>query len=185
MATLRIKLVPLPFGTITSLTAVEPSGTQLAAGYVLSQQRLFRFWAESLNRWLSEEVQLREAGEPLALWSEGVASRLGFRDGRVLSLPARVPLAGALPGPQPEVRAFASACGQAYALSAEGGLYRLARRGEEPQGAWEPVPLAGVAGAPAWPGSTQGVLLLGEGDGVLVATRDGGLLRVEEPLCPR
>lgn len=115
----------------------NPDAGEVAAGYALGGQRVFRLQAFSDIRWKSSELEL-PAGEPLAIWSAGSVGRVGFKSGVVLSLPSRVPLVSALPEP---VTGFGSACGVGYALSGE-KLYRLESATDgELSGHWVELPI--------------------------------------------
>ncbi|MFL5319257.1 MAG: hypothetical protein ACJ790_06335, partial [Myxococcaceae bacterium] len=69
-----VKLVPLPFGKIGSLTSVEvgADGGVLQAGYALVQERVFSYRADTDVRWRADELTLpADATRPIAVWSQG------------------------------------------------------------------------------------------------------------------
>ncbi|MHB8872255.1 MAG: hypothetical protein ACYC8T_01080 [Myxococcaceae bacterium] len=138
---LDAKLVPSPRIRIDDLAALapDPDGGELLGGYVLAQQRLFRFSAANETRWRADEVTL-PAGDPMSLWADGRAGRVGYRDGRVYSLPSRVLIAPPLALPGGLGVQFGTACARVYAAAPD-GLYRLDKTPDAGVGAWKPVKL--------------------------------------------
>ncbi|MHB8873478.1 MAG: hypothetical protein ACYC8T_07295 [Myxococcaceae bacterium] len=185
---LEWKAVPSPGATIRSLVVYSPraadGGTPLFEGYLLAQDRLFALAAQTQRRWQATELGLPD-GDPAKLWADGHRGRLGFRDGTVLSLPARVPIAPALP--DREAVDFAQVCGQGYALS-PGGLYRLDSAADGgPVGAWAKVDLGALISGGRDGGDfgfAGGRLHALEND-LFLFSRFGGAARLKGPaVCP-
>lgn len=119
-------------------------------------------------------------GEPTAVWADGRAGRVGYRDGRVYSLPSRVLIAPALKLPGAQGAQFGNACARVYALTND-ALYRLENGGDGGVGAWAKVALdlaapgareTGMDGALLYPTeralyffSSKGVTVKLEGEG--------------------
>ncbi len=184
------RLVPLPGAPIRALVAApaRPATDGGTApwfeGYLLAQDRLFALTGETDRHWSADELPVPD-GEPVALWLDGPRGRLGLRDGRVLSLPLRVPLAPLLPGK--EAADFAQVCGQGYALSAE-GLFRLDADAQGgPVGRWTRVELSGLIPGGADGGDLgldRGRLLTLDNE-LYVFSRFGGAARLAGPAnCP-
>lgn len=141
---LDVRLSPQPNIPIRSLVALpDPGpGTRLE-GYVLTNGGLFSFRSVNVHQWTSSRVDI-----PQHEWSELLVidrrARLFYANGEVLSLPGRVRLVPAVEG-APMVD-FARACGQTFALSGDGTLYRL-RIGIDGYGEWSPQQANGLHAA--------------------------------------
>lgn len=180
---LDVRLVPLSRGTIQSF-AVRPGDPvadggvpALLDGYILAQERLFHFTAESESRWIHEEIPLSRGGEPRKVWLDGKRGRLGHAFGRIDSLPSGLPISRML-GP---VEDYAQVCGQAFALTRT-GLHRLEVQGSDPLGIWMPDD-ALTAAVPG--GRTFGFTgrLQPTPDALLLLTGSGSVARARSPGC--
>lgn len=188
---LQVRVVPNARAAIASFDfdVADPAAGVLLDGYAIAQARLFHVTAETVLRWLSEEVPLNIRGEPRSVWLDQGRGRVGFGDGRVFSLPSRVLVAPQLPEIAPLVSDFGFACGHAFALGRR-GLYRLDTSGGGLLGAWTWVDLdAVVAGAAADPGWEGGALHAVEEPGersLYVATSHGNVVRIsfDPATCP-
>lgn len=182
---LALKFSPRPFSPIRSLTALLPTqqadgGGSYVSGYALTETGLFFFAASSEQRWRAQEVII-SGDEPLEVWADRAAGRIGFADGTVVSLPSRVLLANGLPNGERALD-FAQLCGQPFAISGS-ALYRL---GGADGGAadWElealPISLSGttplVSEVPA-------AKLWSDRDELYVSTRFGEVVRIR-PVSP-
>lgn len=196
-ARLNARLVPQPRGDITSITFTTPrAGGPLLQGYVIAQERVFQVEVHSEQQWLGAPVHL-PPGIASAVWSDGERGRVGYRDGRVYSLPAGVQIGA--PFADRDALDYAQLCGHGYALTRD-TLFRLAPGpGGGVIGEWAPVPLS-VPGMP--PGAlifygwheTFGPfedlpdfpppdrLVEGEGE-LLLFTEAGAMIRLTDPEC--
>lgn len=106
------------------------------AGYALVANHVYQFDSAGDTRWSHEEIPLPE-GNAVELWEESGVARVGFDDGRVVSLPSRVALSNPLSSP---VREYGTACGRAFALTAQ-GLFSLQPPADDGLfvGSWSPV----------------------------------------------
>lgn len=138
------ELTPQPGATIRSLTVdrsdVENGGTNnprtgeggpLTSGYLIAGRSLYQFRLDSQpRRWSLKEISIG-SGEPVEVWMKtrtDKLGRIGFRDGRVLSLPSGFPLVKPLQ-PASRVIDFANLNGVPVVL-AENGLYVAAPSAE-------------------------------------------------------
>jgi hypothetical protein len=185
-ALLDIKVVPLPRTRISSMTAVLPVtgvGTELISGYILVQQRLFRFQAETQIRWNFNEVAL-PPGEPVAVWADGSFGRVGYRDGTVYSLPSRVQIGAALTQSASSVQEYADLCGHAFALSSQ-GLFRLSTNPNGGVvGSWQKVDLSGALPPLSFRQGFAGARLFNQGGELLLFTAEGVGVSVKDSSCP-
>ncbi|MGQ0505132.1 MAG: hypothetical protein ACT4TC_07395, partial [Myxococcaceae bacterium] len=123
----------LSFATFPTTSLESSDG--LLAGYVLSESGLTSFQASSPQRWRSEAMTLPD-GTWQEVWAEGRAGRVGYADGRVISVPSRVQIAPAIPGGR--AFDFVQLCGATFALSPQ-GLFQLRAPTEGPIGSWSAV----------------------------------------------
>ncbi len=128
----------LGFSTFPASSLRSDDG--LIAGYILSESGLASFKAVSMQRWRSEPLALPD-GTWLRTWTQGRAGRVGYSDGRVISLPSRVEIAPSVPGGR--AFDFAQVCGHTFALTSS-GLVQLVSSAAGPVGMWIPL-----TGAPA------------------------------------
>lgn len=188
---LQVRVVPNARAAIASfdLGVASADAGVLLDGYAIAQARLFHITAETVLRWLSDEVPINVRGEPRSVWLDQGRGRVGFGDGRVFSLPSRVLVAPQLPEIAPEVSDFGFVCGHAFALGRR-ALYRLDTSGGGLLGNWVKVDLdAVVAGAAADPGWEGGALHAVEEPGersLSVATAHGNVARIsfDPATCP-
>jgi hypothetical protein len=149
----------------------------LLEGYVLAQERLFRFTAESESRWIHQEILLGRGGEPRAVWLDGQRGRLGHAFGRIDSLPSGLPISRVL-GP---VEDYAQVCGQAFALTRT-GVHRLEVQGADPIGIWvRDEPLSALV--PEGPAFGFTGRLQTTADALWVLTDHGSVARARSPGC--
>jgi hypothetical protein len=135
LPTLTTRLAPTPRVPLRDVALLPaPTPPLLLEGYALSDAAVTYFRAPSAQRWEERRMEM-PAGDWLALWTLGGRAWVGYRDGRVFSLPARLQVAPALEGGA-VVHAFAPLCGRLYAATTR-GLLRLAPGGA---GAWAPEP---------------------------------------------
>lgn len=157
-----------PVQSLVTLAAPAGAEPRYAEGYVLQASRVFRFRAPNFNVWRTEEIELEDDGEPLAVFADGVRGRVAMKSGRVYSLPTRFALANELPAsaqPATQLHAF---CGHVVAV-AKDGVYRLAP-GAAPIADWERLPL------PA--GDYDGARVYGSAEALRVYTSFGDAYRV-------
>lgn len=174
---LLVRTVPAVAGRFQSVAMVATpglAGTDHAVGYALVSSRLFRIRARSSSSWLSEELPLPE-GEPIAVWADGANGRVGYADGRVFSAASRLQLA--LPTPT-AVRAFASICGEGFALTADALLRLIPGADGGPLGTWVPVDLTNARLPPL-----AGARIYGSNRDLLVTTPGGVVGRLAVPAC--
>jgi len=144
-ATLTVKLVPIPKSPILSFTLVPATQgsngqTPLLSGYALTASTLFQINAATEDRWESTAVAVDPtAGDFVAVWSEDGRARVGLSTGRVMALPARVPISECVASDCKalRVRDYARLCGDTFALTGD-GLYRLVPGGR--LGTWQREP---------------------------------------------
>src|SRR5262249_14884070 len=128
------KVSPSPGLRILALTAVRPQGADFISAWALTPGGLFAVEAESEQKWSARVVALPD-GEWFELWSAGGSAYVMARDGRVLSLPDRIALAGPLPlGATAE--ATRRLCRQPLAVGGA-GLFRLRHAPDGGVASWE------------------------------------------------
>lgn len=178
-ATLPVVAVPAPSTRIDSLTFVEPAIGQpdLFTGYALAQERLFQIRAESKTRWISSELPV-PAGKPVAVFNQGSRARIGFSDGRVLSLPGMAPLSPKL---KEEVTQYAVLCGRAYATTLT-ALHRLDPVAGQAEGAWTQVTAPTVRPTVGRSRFAK-ALLTTDGNRMIVADDFGTIFTVQDLTC--
>ncbi len=135
-AAIEPKLVPEPGIRILSVALLDaPSdATELAEGFLLTENRVFLLTAQSEQRWTVSQIDVPE-GQWLEVWTDRDRGRLGRRDGTVYSLPSGVAIAEPIEGDR-TVLDFQAHCGRAYALTAD-GLWRLDAAADSPIGKWQ------------------------------------------------
>lgn len=119
--TLRTRLSPAPRLPIRDVAIVTTPPYALVEGYALTDSGLIHFRAYSDVRWEGQPLELVE-GDTQALVTVGGRAFVGFRDGRVFSLPGRQRVAPELPGHV--IYDYVSVCGRIYTATSE-GLFRL------------------------------------------------------------
>jgi hypothetical protein len=139
-------LVPLPQRTITSLITLGPSMDPLVRarymeGYLTAAGRVFRFRADNAVVWRHDEVELDGEGEIVRVFADQRRVRVGYRDGKVYSLPSRTLVGPAISANTSTVSDYADLCGNTFAL-ASNGLHRLVATGTG-LGTWQLVNLPG------------------------------------------
>lgn len=121
-----LRVVPQPGFGITSVALTPGPGVQ---GFLSTRSGAFAFASSSEVSWTVSPIPM-PPGQMLEVWSDRGFSRVGFSDGRVLTLPSGVPLVG--PRTDLEFVDYLGACGQIYGLTRDGVL-RLGAQGWEPQ----------------------------------------------------
>src|SRR5205823_176969 len=91
------------------MALADGGAAPFASGYALTASGLFRFTAQTAQRWRSDELLVPLGG--VTLWSDGAFGRLGYADGTILSLPSRVLLSESV-GDAGAVSQYAQLCGQ-------------------------------------------------------------------------
>lgn len=163
-----LRLVPQPGFAILSL-ALQPGPT--VKGYLCTRSAAFAFSSTSELEWSATQIPL-PPGQLVEAWTDQGRSRVGYADGRVLTLPSGVPVASGLPGT--EFFDYLGACGQIYALT-RAGLMRV-----DGAGRWAPVSLPGgevVTGETLGGGrllARDGVIYVFNGSGGGLTFRPGG-----------
>ncbi len=109
-----LRVVPQPGFGITSLALTAGPVLQ---GFLSTRTGAFAFTSSSESSWVVSPIAL-PAGQVVEVWTDRGVSRVGYADGRVLTLPSGVPLAAPLPNG--EFTDYLGACGQTWALSARG-----------------------------------------------------------------
>ncbi|MHB8874345.1 MAG: hypothetical protein ACYC8T_11715, partial [Myxococcaceae bacterium] len=179
---LSVRAAPLPplridsFAFETGESAQGDGGTPYLTSYALVGEHLFLFRAESQVFWRSHELALG-ADRPLAVWADGPRGRVGFRNWKVLSLPARVELAKARAG-APEARQFEEVCGRAFGFDGE-QLFELAAPADSATvGEWKRVELDALTA-----GDRLSEIRTA-GNQLLALTGGGRILRLGRGDCP-
>jgi hypothetical protein len=179
---LAVRLAPDVFRPILSLAALAPSrgvdggDPPAAAGYALTAGGLFRFTAETAQRWRTDALPVPYGA--IALFNDDVAGRLGYPDGTILSLPSRLTLSAPL-GDAGAVQQYEQLCGQPFALTAS-GLYRLQPASDGGTAQWSSVDLSSVGDR-----DFSNARLDSDGQGLLVSMGHGAVARLSAPLSCR
>ncbi len=179
-----IRLVPLSRGTITSLAALPPGAMAAPSylqGYLVAASRLFHFEARSSAVWRADEVFLPE-GDPIKVFADGSAARVGMGDGRVYGLPSRAQIAPPLPASAVRASDYAQLCSQVFALTRE-GVYRLAATAGAAQGTWTRVPAEDAWLSAGGAKLDEGLLYAGEKQ-LLVVSPNGRAVHIDSLGCP-
>ncbi len=163
---------------ITSLAVLTqaPDGGSALRGYVSTRTSVFSF-VTNRGAWTAQPVSM-PPGTVREVWVEGGRARAGYEDGRIVTLPSRVPIAPEVSVAQ--VVDFVTACGQTWALTPL-GLERLVD-GEGEVGRWVEEPLPG-AEAVLNDGLASGHLFFHDGR-VFVFNAFGGAVSFEPGGCP-
>jgi hypothetical protein len=179
-AALELRLIPSTRSPILAVAPLPPAslslrdgGTPLLGGYAITPDRAYLFYAETERRWRAEELPVPD-GELAKLWTDGARGRIGYRDGRVVSLPNALLLAPAMEEVS-AVEDFGALCGQPFALTEE-GLWRVSPAEQGALGRWSPVSLqSGLPGALAE--GLKGGRLFSSGETLLLFTSFGAAAR--------
>ncbi|MFO0600883.1 MAG: hypothetical protein U0228_36570 [Myxococcaceae bacterium] len=136
-----VRLAPVPFGRITSITGVAAADPLLLEGWLIDSGRLFHFTAANEVQWSARELPLDPGFvvPPRGVWQAEGRFRVTMDDGTTFSLPGFVSLSDAAPRTLFEVEGY---CGTAWGLATD-GLYRLDGR------TWTPVPVPATLRRPA------------------------------------
>jgi hypothetical protein len=180
---LGVRLSPLPRTPISSFTTVAPyaeDGSGLVArGYALTPNGLFEFRASTPQRFRATPVEVPD-GDWVRVFSDGVRGRIGYRDGRVLSLPSVLEISPKTPEP---VVSYLHHCGRTYALGESSLSYLDVSPTGGPVGVWKPVPLGEATFGATAP--FAGGRLLAEGETLFLVGRDGRTVTVRATAaCP-
>ncbi|MDP1828922.1 MAG: hypothetical protein Q8L48_37015 [Archangium sp.] len=167
-----LRLVPQPGFGVLSLALLP--GAPLN-GYVNTRSSVFAVSSGSELEWKATPVPL-PPGQLVEVWVDQGRARVGFADGRVLTLPSGVPLTSPLPAV--EFVDYLGVCGQLFGLTRT-GLMRV-----DSAGKWAPVPLPG---GEVVLGDTLGSGRLLERDGLIYVFNGsgGGLTFRLSAGCPR
>lgn len=184
--TLDLRLTPFAGNPIVALAATPTAalpdgGVALAGGYLATQERAWRFWAETDRKWRTQELSLPD-GEIRKVWVDRFGrGRAGFRDGTIVSLPSGFVLAGPI-AEEVGVADFADVCGRPWVVTAE-GVYQLVPAADSAVGQWEQL-LAEGDQVGGWTVQGLGSARLGVGDErVLLFSAVGDVIEFTVPDC--
>jgi hypothetical protein len=190
--TFAARAVPAPGNQLAAISffhqndagqVLGPNGQAVwMRAYALTQNGVVDLVAHSATDWDVTPVDIPN-GTPIGLGRDQNRFRVGLSDGTVDSLPSLVPLSSPIPETPPVVSAYATLCGEVYALGAS-ALYRLVAIPGAGTGQWIPEPADGGALFPNAPPLTFGNAFA-IGGHLYVGTRFGGVVRMEPPGgCP-
>jgi hypothetical protein len=134
-----LMVVPQPGVAILAIAALPASDGGVATeGYAATRTSVLHLAATSASSWSASAVSM-PPGRVIKVWLDGASARAGYDDGRVVSLPSRIPVAPETPSAK--ASDFVSACGQTWALTPKQVLRLSAPDGGI--GRWVPEPLPG------------------------------------------